>query len=528
MIYASLYCLSILREVYGVNIALMVFLAMVGAGETLHLTLHDVVQYALKNNKDILIEEKNVEISKNKITTQWGEFDPVFQITSSYTDAEDPTASTFIPSGAVSSKVFDLSLGLNGNLPTGTFYDLFNFEATRTRTNSPIEALSPYWQTSLSFTVGQELLRNFGMDVNMAQITVAKRSKDISVKELERVISDTLVKTESAYWELVAAYKFLDLAKTALDLALDLQRRNEIQVKVGVLPPVTVTQAKSEVAARQVDLIQAENLLKQREDSLKNLLSIPLDTTLVPVDEPTTVLKPVDEKEAEETALKKRPELAQAELNIKNKDTLKRFWWNQRLPRLAVQGSVTLKGLGGEANPNRVSFGPDPSPQPISGRFDSAGDAFSQIGNGDFATWQVLGVLSIPLFNYTAKGEYRSSVAELHRSALEYERLVDSVNLDVKNAVREVQNSLRRIDAANISVKLAEEVLHNEEEKLRVGIGTTRDVLEAQRDLVRERFAQIRAIADYNIALAQLERAKGTLIEARHVNIKNDVGDGGI
>jgi Outer membrane protein len=90
----------------------------------------------------------------------------------------------------------------------------------------------------------------------------------------------------------------------------------------------------------------------------------------------------------------------------------------------------------------------------------------------------------------------------------------------VRNAVREVENSLRRIEASRTAAQLAEEVVGNEAERLKVGIGTTREVLEVQRDLVEATTLQIRAIADYNIALAQLERAKGTILEASGVEIE--------
>jgi len=94
------------------------------------------------------------------------------------------------------------------------------------------------------------------------------------------------------------------------------------------------------------------------------------------------------------------------------------------------------------------------------------------------------------------------------------------VALDVRSAIREIKNSLRAIDAAHVSVELAKEVVINEQERLNVGIGTTREVLEAQRDLIDAGVREITAIANYNIALAELERAKGTLLENKGVVIK--------
>jgi outer membrane protein TolC len=267
-----------------------------------------------------------------------------------------------------------------------------------------------------------------------------------------------------------------------------------------------------------VGVIIAENSLKAAEDTLKNILAIPITQHIDASDEPTTVFKSYDESQALNEALEKRPEVAQAELDIENKETLKKFYSNQRLPSLSVQASVQLQGLGGSENPDRLSFGA--TPEPIPPQFDEASDAFRQLGGADFPTVVILGVLSFPIFNWTAKGNYVKASADLDRSVITFKKVGDDVELDVSNAIRAIENSIKGINATKISVDLAEEVLRNEQERLNVGIGTTRNVLDAQRDLVDARFAQIQAIVDYNIALARLERAKGTILEAKGVSMK--------
>ncbi len=69
--------------------------------ETIELTLKEALILALKNNRNIKIEEFNVEKSEGEITKQKGIFDPLLRLESYYTDAEIPTASTFIESGSI-------------------------------------------------------------------------------------------------------------------------------------------------------------------------------------------------------------------------------------------------------------------------------------------------------------------------------------------------------------------------------------------------------------------------------------------
>jgi len=497
---------------------LLIFFTMTGTAGALDLSVQDAISIALENNRDIQIEKENVVVSEGEITTQKGTFDPILNIGSFYNDGETPSVNTFIPSGTINQKEFNLSGNLEGKFSTGTFYDVLNFSSTRTETDSPLDDLSPNWFNNLSFSIGQELLQNFGVGINNTFVINARRSSQISEKEFENVVTNVILNVESRYWRLVAAKQNLELERTALELAQDLQKRNEIQVEVGVLPPVSVTQAKSEVAAREVDVIRAENTLQASEDDLKNVLAIDLSQKINATDEPTTEVFVFDEQESLDEAYRERPEIEQAKLNIENKETLKGYYSNQRLPRLAIEGGVQLQGLGGDENPNRLSFGGEP--EPIPSQFLGSGEAFSQIFGADFTTWQILGVFSFPIFNRTASGEYVKARAEFDRSVITLKKTQDDVALDVRSAIREIKNSLRAIDAARVSVELAKEVVINEQERLNVGIGTTREVLEAQRDLIDAGVREITAIANYNIALAELERAKGTLLENEGVVIK--------
>jgi len=487
-----------------------------GGSGVLELSLEDALKLAIENNRDIQIEQKNVEVSEGEVQTQEGVFDPVLNISSFYQDAETPTTSSFISSGSINEQQFNAETNIEGNFSTGTSYDM-GFTTTRIETNSPIQDLSPSWFNSLSFSIGQELLKNFGVGVNRTFIITAKRSNEISEKELESITTDVLLSVERRYWLLVAAKKNLGLERTALELALDLQRRNEIQVEVGVLPPVSVTQAKSEVAAREVNVIRAENALQAAADNLKNVLAMELSQEIETTDEPTTEVYKFSETESLDVAYEERPEMDQALLNIGNKETLKKYYSNQKLPRLAVEGTVDLQGLGGDENPNRESFGG--APEPIPPQFLGAGEAFSQVFGADFPTWQIMGVFSFPLFNRTARGEYVKAAAELDRSQIALSKTKDDIALEVRSAIREIENSLRAIEAARVSIELAEEVVNNEQERLNVGIGTTREVLEAQRDLIDAGTREIAAIANYNIALAELERAKGTLLQKDNMEI---------
>ncbi len=479
--------------------------------DVIFLSLSDAKLLALEKNRDIQIQRYDIDFATGEIVKQKGKFDPILEFGGLYTRSETPTASTFIPSGSVDETILSLGGAVSGILSTGTFYKLFKFSLDRTETNSPIESLDPSVTTAVSFSIGQELLKNFGKDVNMTGVFVAKKDSDISKEEFIKTVSDVLFEVESDYWLLVAAHEDLKLAQKALELAEDLEKRNRIKVEVGILPQVAITQAKSEVAARKVDLIDAQNRLKRIEDRLKNRIRLDFNRKIKPVDKPTEEEPVVDSKGAIEEAYDNRAELKILRAQIEKNERLKKFYANQNLPRLAIEGTFSLSGLGGGDNPDRLIF-PD-VPVSIPDKFDEESDAFRNLVEGEFTSWSIMMTLSYPLFNRKAKGEYTKITAAFDRSIVELYRLKELIALEVRNSLREIRNSKRRVDAARISVELAREVLANEEEKFKAGLATTREVLESQRDLIDAESRLIRAIANLNISIARFERKKGTIIK---------------
>ena len=496
------------------------FVLPANAEEILSLSLEEAKVIALENNRDIKIQRENIEFSEGDVTKEKGAFDPFFILTTSYSDIQSPTISTFVESGEITEKDFTIENSISGKLSTGTFYDLYNLSLTRAETNSPIESLSPSLSTSLSFSIGQELLQNFGKTINETPLFIAKKNVDISVKQLELTITDVLFNLERDYWILVASIQNLELEKKGLELAKDLEERNRIEVEVGTLPPVAVTQAKSEVAFRSVNLINAENLLERSEDKLKNALVLPYHIDILPTETPKTIDTEIfNETLVLETAFQNRIELKEAHDEIAKGRALTKFYSNQKLPRLSLEALLQFQGLGGDENPDRESFGG--VPEPIPGRFEGQSQGFKTLLDGDFPGWSVVGVFSYPIFNRTAKGQYIKANADLNRRIINYQKIKEQIELEIRNALREVRNSQKKIEAAKIAVELAQQVVINNEERLRVGITTTRAVLESQRDLIDAQTTKIEAVTEYNISLARLQMTQGTVLINNNIIIED-------
>ncbi len=491
------------------------------SGGATALTLTQAKIMALEKNHDIRVWMLGVDAARGEHKSRQGVYDPEVSFMASYADTKPPPPSALIEDGLINAEVFSFGSELSGRLPTGTFYKLYDLEVSKTETDSPLEGLSPSWAVSLGFSVGQELLRGFDIASNRVSVVLSRKDRDISVYEFKRVVAKTLFDLERSYWGVVAAAHDRDLEKKAYELALDLERRTGIKVEVGVLPRVALTQARSESAARKVRMINSENAYEASVDALKNLLAIPLEESvslLEITDSMPTAYEPVAELEAVVQAFEKRPEMRQAEREMEKASALKTFHSRQRLPRLTVEGRLEYLGLGGSENPDRLVFGGLGS---VSPRFTDSSDAYDSIVDRDFPSWSVTGKLSFPVFGRKAGGAYAKARADYDRSVINYQKQKDAVRLDVRNAIREIASSQKRMEATLLSTDLAREVLRNEEEKFKAGLSTTREILEAQRDLISAEANYIGAFASHRIALADLERARGTMIESNSFLIEN-------
>lgn len=470
---------------------------------------------ALQRNKDIKISRHSVSAALGRAEAEKGGFDPVLEVDGSY-DRGSVQSESALEDGGVKTRVMSASAGVRGKLPTGAYYDIFRFAVSKDEVGSPLRSLKPSYPSSLGFKIGQNLLRDFGGGAERRAVIKAALRSDISKLSLRVRTEDALLDVERAYWNLVAARLHGELRKQNLDLGVDLLERNRVKVREGVLPRLEEMKAESAVAARRVELIEAENEINRAEDRLRNLIGLPQDTPILLTDLPYAESgarhNHTAARELINAAFENRAEIKQAVKRVKIAEREKNFRRNQRLPTLAVEGSLSLSGLAGRENAERLAFGDETIPVPDS-LLGGAGDSLSRLRNGDFVSWGASVRMSVPIGNRRASGLYREAAAELNIAIVEYRKIREDIALEVKEASDALWSAYKRVEAADAALTVAGEVLEAEKEKYAAGLSTTREVLEAQTELARARSESVRSAADHKNALAALRRAKGTIIE---------------
>lgn len=465
------------------------------ANSEMALSIKEAIAFAIENNLDIKIEGFNPEIRKTETEKEKSFFDPVFRTDINNAVSRTPASSELQGAERIDQKVFDFDIGFKQKFSAGTYSEL-EFKNERIWSNSRFLTLNPYYKSDITLTVTQPLFKDFGSEVNLARIRIAENNEKISKDQLKGKIIDVITNTKRAYWNLLLSIEELEVRRLSLKLAKDLLERNRKKVEVGILAPIEIIEAEAGVASREEAVLIAEKNVKDSEDTLKRITGLTKDweSALIPTDRPIISKERPSLEESIRIALQRRPDYLQANKDLKNKEINRRFTKNQTLPNLSFVGGIGLNGLNS-------SYGSD----------------LERLKSGDFYSYQVGLSLEIPIGNRSAKNDYLKARLEEEKARVMLSNLEEAITLEIREALREIDTTLKRIEATRVARILAEKKLEAEEKRFSVGMSTSHNILIFQEELANALRNEKKAMIDHNNALINLEKVIGTAMEKEGV-----------
>jgi outer membrane protein TolC len=489
-------------------------------GNSLALSLRDVVMRTLVSNLAIEVEGFNSKVKAENVIDGESKFDATFEINLSEEEEVRQQSNAFSSPVKSRNKSHNWDFSLTQKLVTGADYKL-SFTNDRNRTNSVTAGLNPSYFTEMVFSLTQPLLKNFGIDLTKRNIYIANNEVNISDYVFEDKVIDIISDVENVYWDLVFSIEDLAVKKKSLERARNLERQVKAQVAVGTMAEIETLQAQSEVASRDESLLVAQDLIQDNEDKIKNILNIDYGSeeglkAIHPSDRPEMVADEINLNQAIKDTLLNRPDYLGKKKELENKNILVKFRENQLYPTVDLFGTMGLNGLSGDAiTVNSGTF---------QGRSKYGGDygtALSDSLTGKFYNWEVGLKLSYPLGNRSAKAQLSASRLEKAQLILSIKDLEKSIIVEVREAVRQLKTDLKRINATRIARKLAEEKLKAEEKKFEVGLSTSFSVLEFQEDLAEEQSNEIKALIDFKKSKIRLRQVMATTLKENDIKLKS-------
>jgi outer membrane protein TolC len=407
-----------------------------------------------------------------------------------------------------------------------------NFNATGQTTNSVRSAYNPYSTSFFGFSVVQPLLRGFGPGVNRRFIRIAKNDRAISDLVFRQQAIATVSGVIRLYYDLVSLGEDFKVRQQTLALAERLYEDNKAQVELGTLAPIELVRAQAQVAAARQDLANSEGFVLQQELILKNVLTrsgnadpvirqvriVPTSPITIPA---TDDIAPEQDLVAE--AVRKRPEVAAAGLQIQNSLISLEGSRNELLPELDLVGSVQGSGLAGQLTPagqnpvGGIVSTPTVTPDPST--IGGLGTALGQVFGARYPTYSVGLQLMLPIRNRVAQADIARDELQVHQTEIRQRQIDNQVRLEVEAALIALRRSRAAYEAAVQSRTLQEQSLSIEQEKYAVGLSTNFLVIQYQSFLAQARSTEVAARSAYVKARTALERATGRTLEDNNVSI---------
>ena len=479
--------------------SLAVVSAQTNAPAARALSLSDCINEALRHNFDVQVERYEPAKALLNLNAAYAGYDPTLSLsgTHSHNNLGMEAGVPNISDGN------SFNSGLAGSLPWGMTYGLIGNVAE----NYGQSAAYPGGYDSSGGRVGvngrQPLLKNFWIDGTRLLISAAKNNLKLSEQGLRQQLITTVTAVENAYYELIYARENLKVQQQALALAEKQLADDKSRVNIGTVAAAggTIEQDEAQVAQNRANLIAAQFTHAADENTLKNLITdnyrLWHDTAIEPAATLAAVRQLFDVQDSWSKGMEQRPDLLQAKVNVEQQGIQLKYDRNQLFPQLDLTGSYGYNGAGREFN-----------------------DALGQYTTANLPYYTYGAEFSIPLSSTKARNSRKADQAVEQQLLLKLKQLEQNVMVQIDNGVKQAQAAWESVDATQKARTYAEAALKAEQGKYAVGKSTTFTVLQLQNNLTAARSQEIRALANYNEALANLALQEGSTLERRNVDLR--------
>ena len=456
----------------------------------LELNLAESVTLALQNNRHLFNARLDRVVQKFDLKVAEDEFRPDIDIASGldYGIAwEADRRRLEYDEGAA---VFPV---LSVRLPTGGAFAVGLNNAFQDFGDRDAYAAAP----SLNFI--QPLLKGGGVEVATANLRNARRQEEINVLSFKATVIGIVNAVVAAYRSFIQSQRQVEISARSLQRAREQLDVNRLLIQTGRMAESDAVQTEADIANRELNLTETQNRLDTARLGLINVLDIDSRTHIEPTETLTTAPRSPDLAASLDTAFGHRPDYLQALLYLENIRTNVVVAENNRLWDLSLSAAASARG----------------SQKSLRGTLGSAlGDVVNR------GTYGVGLGLSIPFYgDLTRQQRYIRARSALQQAEHSLAELRQNIDIEVRNAVRDVEVRLRQVELAQRARELAEQKIDIEREKLTLGLSTNFQLVVFEDDLVNAQNNEVNAIITYLNALTAFDRTLGTTLETWKIDI---------
>jgi outer membrane protein TolC len=153
----------------------------------------------------------------------------------------------------------------------------------------------------------------------------------------------------------------------------------------------------------------------------------------------------------------------------------------------------------------------------VNGLGETRSDSYDLLTDHKFQDHMIGLQLLVPLGNKAAKSRVMQAFYQRQQRLASKENREKLIELEVLNAIDQLEANWQRILAARQNVLLQERLFKAEQRQFELGLRTSTDVLDAQTKFAEAQSSEILALGQYQISQVDLAFATGTLLGAAKV-----------
>ena len=369
---------------------------------------------------------------------------------------------------------------------------------------------NPQYFPTLTYALTQPLLRGAGRDVNYAPTLIARAQADQSSWEFQNAMLGLARSVEEAYWEIYSAQAVLRAIDESLPLYEEVVRVGRARIREEASAEVDIAQAETRYYEVQRLRIEAANNVVNAAAELRNVLGLPpsdarpIVVTTLPFRGETLI----DWDQTIDIAMDERPDIIQERLAIYIAQQQLLVARNSYRIQLDVGAFWRINGLGTDLN-----------------------EAIDLLSTNRFADWNLGFQASVPIGRRQAEADIRESQLTLRRQRALLEQTVHAAVHDLARIIRDINAIYSQVEVAAGYQDIVLKWRQGARARYFNPVGdisalaALNSYLQSVRAWADARRELAILVAQYNVGLARLEEAKGTLLQAAYTEVYDDPVD---
>ncbi len=489
----------------------IVFSPMRETATSQSVSLDDVLVRALTHSSQIKVFAELPMIRRTAIIEADAGFDWSRFMETRWDDLNDPVGSSLTVGGTGDRYVnqqWTASGGVRRRNRVGGQFDMRQ-NIGHQETNSQFFVPNPQGTARLVLGYTQPLLRGRGRVYNESLTCLAKLDAKIADDEFRRQLQSHLLEVTRAYWSLYlergSLCQKMNSFQRANTIYQMLEKRREVDAQQS-----QIVSAKASATTRYADLIRSRMAVKNAESRLRSLVNDPDfcefdEVEIVPIDMPNMMNFEADMRESMEFAIKNRPEVLQALKQIKAGQIRFGMSKHELLPQLDLITQTYVAGLEARG---------------------SISDAYAEQFSAGRPGYSVGVTYEIPFGNRASCARNTRRRLELRQLQSQYSTTLQTVQLEVEIAVREIQTSNQELVAKYQAMTARAAQLDAQTKRWQRLPGedvsaslALENLLVSQERLAEAEFDYLQSQLTYNLSQMNLKRATGLLLRTEGVQI---------